>query len=158
MVGSEHRKQAGDTIIEVLIAVMVVGLAITISYAIANRSLRISRRAQERSEATKLAAGQIEQLKALAQSDNNKGIFDNNGVFCITDSGDPTAPGAFASYGTAIKSTDTTLQGYPPECVKGVYHLAIQETADNQFDVVTRWISYGSDKVEQVRMTYRLYP
>lgn len=157
MVGNRS-KQAGDTIIEVLIAVMVVGMAITISYAIANRSLRISRHAQERNEAAKLAAGQIEQLKALASSNDNKGIFDNNGVFCITDSGNPTAAGAFGSYGPAIKATDTTLNGYPAECVKGEYHTAIQEVTDNQFDIVTRWVGYGSSGVEQVRMTYRLYP
>jgi hypothetical protein len=105
-----------------------------------------------------LASGQIEQLKALALSDNNKGIFDNNGVFCVNDSGDPTAPGAFASYGTTIKQSDTNLDGYPGDCVKDAYHIAVQETADNQFDVVVRWIGYGTGNVEQVRMTYRLYP
>lgn len=54
----------GDTIVEVLLALAVLGSVIVGAYSIATRSLNGVRVAQERSEATKIAEGQIESLKA----------------------------------------------------------------------------------------------
>ncbi len=56
--------QAGDTIIEVLIALAVLGAIIGGGYAIATRSLNGVQIANERSEATKLAEGQLEAMKS----------------------------------------------------------------------------------------------
>lgn len=150
------KNQTGDTIVEVLIAVVVVGLAIAVSYGIASRSLRLSRQAQERTEAVKLTEGQVERLKSLAASTNNKGIFDKSGVFCVDDSNNPTAD--FANYGTSIKTTDNELTGYPEGCIKGLYHLVIDEVSENEFQVTTRWFSIGSTITEEVTFKYRLYP
>lgn len=152
------RQENGDTIVEVLIAVMVVGMAITISYAVANRSLRISRQSQERSEAAKIASGQVEYLKALAKETGSNNVFSKGTVFCVKSDGTPTVNGAFAAYGSAIKESDNSLSGYPEACVSGEYHTAIQETSPNQFDVVTRWLGYGSGTMQEVNIKYRLYP
>jgi type II secretory pathway pseudopilin PulG len=57
--------QAGETIIEVLICIGIVGLALSISYGITNRSTLRIRAAQERSEALKYAEQQIERLKVI---------------------------------------------------------------------------------------------
>lgn len=57
------KSQAGDTIIEVLIALAVLGSIITGGYAIATRSLNGVRIAQERGEALKIAETQAEIIK-----------------------------------------------------------------------------------------------
>lgn len=61
----------GDTIIEVLICIAIVGLVIGGSYALASRSLRQGISAGERTQAVKLAEGQIEALKFRQQNSSN---------------------------------------------------------------------------------------
>jgi prepilin-type N-terminal cleavage/methylation domain-containing protein len=56
----------GDTIIEVMLVLAVLGLAISISYATANRSLINARQAQESSVATALIQSQLEAVRTLA--------------------------------------------------------------------------------------------
>ncbi len=52
----------GDTIVEVLIAVVVVSTVLVGAFTIANKSSQAVRMAQERSEAMKIAAGEVEHL------------------------------------------------------------------------------------------------
>lgn len=56
-------KQRGDTIIEVMLAMAVIGMVLGVAYGIANRSVAIGRSAQERSEALKFAESQVELIK-----------------------------------------------------------------------------------------------
>jgi type II secretory pathway pseudopilin PulG len=60
----------GDTIVEVLIALAILGLVIGSAYSIASRSLKSAQQAQERTQATKLAEGQIDSIKYLSESAN----------------------------------------------------------------------------------------
>lgn len=55
----------GDTIIEVLFAILVVGAILGGAYVAANRYYKNIIQAQEYSVATKIAEGQIEQIKSL---------------------------------------------------------------------------------------------
>ncbi|MEI6480790.1 MAG: prepilin-type N-terminal cleavage/methylation domain-containing protein [Candidatus Saccharibacteria bacterium] len=54
--------QAGDTIVEVLIAVVVVSVVLVGAYTISNASLRQIRMSQERTEAQKIAVGELEKF------------------------------------------------------------------------------------------------
>jgi Tfp pilus assembly protein PilV len=54
----------GDTIVEVMISLAVLGMVIGVSYGTATRSLRGMRMAQERSEALKLAESKVESIRA----------------------------------------------------------------------------------------------
>lgn len=56
-------KNRGDTIVEVLISVAIAGAVIGGAFALATRSLRQGINASERTEALKIAEGQIEALK-----------------------------------------------------------------------------------------------
>jgi len=56
-------KQRGDTIIEVMVCLTILGLAITGAYRIATRSLAQMQDAQERAEALYIAEEQIERIK-----------------------------------------------------------------------------------------------
>jgi len=57
--------RAGDTLVEVMIALAIISSVIGIAYATASRSLRIGLQAQDRLTALKLVEGQIETLKGL---------------------------------------------------------------------------------------------
>ncbi len=154
--------QRGDTIVEVLICLMIIGLAIGIGYGIASRSLKAARQAQERTEAVKIAEGQVERIKGVLAGVNtaekDKITDQSTNVFCMNSSGAVvTFPGA---YGTTIKNLDSDdLTNYPADCTQGLYKVIIdQDTATpNQFAVVVRWESLGAGKREEVKIKYKVY-
>ena len=74
----------GDTIVEVMIVLAVLGLALSISYATANHSLLNARQAQENAQATEYGQAQIEDLRALTTT-TNPNIFAQSGPFRITN-------------------------------------------------------------------------
>lgn len=86
--------ERGDTIVEVLFAIAVIGFVLGASYASASRSVRLGRDAQEHTQALKLAETQVERLKYLATNidPNNPSaatdVFDDDPAtidFCIDD-------------------------------------------------------------------------
>lgn len=158
--------QAGDTIVEVLIAVVVVGLAIGLGYGVASRSLKANQQSQERSEALKKVEGQLERLKKRAVTDaNGSGVFSTNASqpsFCIVDT--PTEQNRIEREATppANVSDDPLGNAYNAACVDGRYHLSITPTINNadtkQFVVTARWFGIGGLNKEQTTVTYRIYP
>jgi len=158
-----NRRQAGDTIVEVLVALLVVGIALVAAYGISSRSLRASRSAQERGEALKLVEGQVEKLKGIAVSDNTQGIFDGGETFCIADNNSKVT--FDASYDDFNNLSSDTLTQYPnaPEapgtqCVKdNLYNISVQEISDNEFALQARWFSLNDQDKEEVRIKYRMY-
>lgn len=58
-----HRNQAGDTIVEVLICISVIGAVLLGAYAASSNSLRSLQDAQERTQAQKLVETQLERLR-----------------------------------------------------------------------------------------------
>lgn len=64
---STHRShQAGDTIVEVIIAVLVVASLLTGAFIVTNRSTQAVRDSQEHAEALQALQGQLELLRAAA--------------------------------------------------------------------------------------------
>lgn len=64
MIRLKQLRQAGDTMVEIMIALAVVSLLIGGAMASSRESLRSTQRAAERSEAQKIAESQVEQLRA----------------------------------------------------------------------------------------------
>lgn len=71
----------GDTIVEVLLAVAVLGAVLGSAYVIVNKNIKSSQSSQERLQAIKLAESQYEKLKIYATS--NTLVF-NSPDFCLT--------------------------------------------------------------------------
>lgn len=86
--------KAGDTIVEVLIAVVVVSSVLTGAFTISNMSLKSIRMSQERSEAQKLAQQAIESFNSLLPSNGASTIL--NAPFCIKTTPPTTSLIAFA--------------------------------------------------------------
>ncbi|HUC87912.1 MAG TPA: prepilin-type N-terminal cleavage/methylation domain-containing protein [Candidatus Binatia bacterium] len=120
--------QAGDTIIEVLVAMAVLGLILTGAFVTANSSLDGEHTAQEHMQALTIAQGQVEDLYAGDQLGNDN-CFDTtnasnptNGAYCFVSNtnqfcktnipnADPTiatcAAASSAAYWYQISDTST---------------------------------------------------
>lgn len=86
-------KQAGDTIIEVLFAMSIVGIVLGSAFGMMNLATKTGRSAQERTEALKVAESQLELLKKFYKI--NPAAYQTLSAsnpahhFCVTD--DPAA-------------------------------------------------------------------
>lgn len=88
MIKIKKLNQAGDTLIEVMIAMVVLSMVLGGAYVTANRSSNTVRAAQEKGEALKFVEGQVEQLRFI-DPDSTDPVFDSE--FCFDASGDPVA-------------------------------------------------------------------
>lgn len=141
------RRQDGDTIVEVLIAMAVMALVLGGSYATASRALQVGRQAQERTEALKLVEGQVEQIKYLS-ADPTKNIFSTTETnFCIDNSQKQN----IAQFNTFP---------YRAECFKAnLYNVGIQYEAAKHdlFTVRATWDRLGGGGQDEVIIRYRLH-
>ncbi len=159
----------GDTIVEVLIALAVLGVVMTAGYAISTRSLSSVRAAQERSEALKIAESQLELLR-------NK-IYELGGVPNEDIKVDPPET-AFCFDGVDIRKFDidpiNKIEDYAghseaSHCIiNQLYHIAIEsddityttpggiDIEELKYTVNVFWepIS-GSDQLQQVKLSYK---
>lgn len=149
-----YRNQKGDTLIEVLLALAVVGLVLGVAYGAASRSSSIGRLAQERSEALKLAESQIERMKAMTTKDNADGLFDeppSNSGFCVLVEGSPPV------YDFRKVADDN------PGCRIGFYRISNNYNPAPSSRVVAisvTWEQQGGNSggtPPEVRMLYKLY-
>ena len=177
-------KSNGDTIVEVLIAVAVLMVVITGGYSIATRSLNGARIAQERSEATMLAQGQLEainqrvnQAKTLATLANGylpSGTLDVRGSFIgITppqDKNDFTGlrlgitEGQVYGDGFCVNPADGTSKASDdPVCTIGYYKIKVTtklETISGSkkylvYTVNISWDKSGGGATEQINLVGR---
>jgi Tfp pilus assembly protein PilV len=156
----KHRKEAGDTIVEVLIAVTVISMVLTGAFLVAQKSTLAVRDSQEHAEMSQILQGQIELVRslALAETDPNGRIFDTTPkYFCIdTDSSSPTFRTRVDSTVTAV----TDVANYNTKCkaIQNFYDLAVSfDTATHVFTFYGSWDGVkGGRNTEQ--MSYRIYP
>jgi Tfp pilus assembly protein PilV len=132
---------AGDTIVEVLLAITVVSAVLGAAFVSANKSLNASRQSQERGEALKLVEGQLERLKWLGLSADSD-VYTAGSPFCITANNE-------------VKALD------PIDCNNDslgiTYELSI-ERMDNRFDVTADWDRAGGSGREELRIVYKMFP
>ena len=162
---SSNRRQAGDTIVEVLIVLTILSLAFSISYATATRGLAASRQAQEHSEALQFLTSQIELLRT---ADKDNIAFTGSNSFCMTAQN--TAVAFASGYTVTPLARDDDYTKYPLACTKGpdlvgdgrnLYRLSITRgTTGNhtQFTMYARWVGPGTAGLQQEKIVYRLYP
>jgi type II secretory pathway pseudopilin PulG len=152
------RLQAGDTIIEVLIVIMVLGSVLGGAFITMNRSTTNIRQSQERVEALKVAEGQVESLKSVVKS-GNIAVFTAPAPFCL--SGTLVVAALTGSFPTLNTDPLTT---YVASCKDsgsgGRYNIAIEpNTPDtNTFLVHVRWFKYNAAGNEEVTLAYKVYP
>jgi len=149
------RKQAGDTIIEVLIAMAIASSVLAIAFATGNRNLAMSRDSQERSEASRLVQGQIESLRYVFNTAPTTLPSGAGTPFCLSGSAVVTA-GFSGGVPTSNLATEP-MSGYPATCVSGFYHYVITRDAagSGSFHFYVRWESGVGGARDQILMVYR---
>ncbi len=177
-------KNNGDTIVEVLIAVAVLMVVITGGYSIATRSLNGARIAQERSEATMLAQGQLEavyqrvnQAKTLAILANGNlpgGTLNARGSFIGVE--DPLDKDQFTASPLSLDSSKIWDDGFcvdPADgtskasaesvCSIGLYKIKVTTELDDIsagkkyliYNVNVSWDKSGGGATEQINLVGR---
>lgn len=154
-------RQSGDTIVEVLIVLAVLGFAIGIAYSTANRSLKQARSAQENGEVTEMLQGQIEAIRVMApnaKADPAQNVL-QAGPYCIRSS----APDAVTKKITSKVQLTSAPVGPsdPPACTYGTdnrYSIAIRyNTTARVFTLVGSWDDVeGFSTKNTVTLVYRL--
>lgn len=76
----------GDTIVEVLVAIAIIGAVLGSAYVATNNNTRTNRQSQERLQATKIAESQLERLKAMSGNAASQDAIFQPGTFCLTTS------------------------------------------------------------------------
>jgi type II secretory pathway pseudopilin PulG len=159
-------RQTGDTIVEVIIVLAVLGLAISISYATANRSLQATRQAEENSQATELLQGQIEALRSYAAnlSTDPNYIYQASNAFCISSTGTVVTTPLISNTDVAAGNTKT-YGNYPNyattnDCYQGkLYHIIIgyDSAQTDTFTARATWDDVTGQGQDTVTLVYRLH-
>jgi type II secretory pathway pseudopilin PulG len=153
-----YASQAGDTIIEVMFAVAVVGMVIGGSYVVATRAQRVGRYAQEQTEALKQVEAQIEKVKYLAGLGITSGanyIFDTTAgktTFCISDT--------YTKVLASDSSYDANCKGRGGSGlydVKVDYQAVPADGGTDLFVVNASWDRQGTAERGNVSIAYRVH-
>ena len=158
--------QRGDTIVEVLIAVLVLSLVLTTAYGLATRSTQDNQQTQEHSQALKLAQAQLESLKAYYDRGQNPTSGQLSNGFCF-DSTD-TLQTFTASNEPSLTTPDTLTYGitYPKICTSALsgqpclgtgvcFFYGIRQSND-VYTASVRWPGARGTQ-DQVSLIYRVY-
>lgn|GEM_PF-2654288 len=145
----------GDTIVEVMASIAVLGLALGAAFGLSNRAFNTAVHTHDRIEALALAEGQVEFLKDKGLSGNISifiiGITNSSDTFCFNDE-DGIKITNFGSTGpscTDYKGSIYTLT---------ISYCAIGETGcgeQNVFTIKASWIAGGSGQNKQLTVFYK---
>lgn len=169
---ASSRKFAGDTIIEVMIAMAIIGLVISMSYATAQRSLKTGQAAQERIEALKVAESQVETLKAMRTLTTVPTIFTAPDSFCVNPLTATLTTQSVISSGVAALASLPVPVGpnmFSDNCRKGIdgrYFVSITRDTTlgpnpaSTFTVRVLWygvISSTANGIQELNLVYKLH-
>jgi type II secretory pathway pseudopilin PulG len=160
-------RDRGDTIVEVLVVLAVIGFALSISYSSATRSLTDAQQSEENSYAAELAQTQVEQIReaVITSAPDSTGKISNlspqmQGLigqpFCMTAGTaklTSTIPNPCSSTagGTTYTLRDTLQQIPPTAPIAGLPFV-------NNFKVQVTWPDVLGQGYDTVTLFYRVYP
>jgi prepilin-type N-terminal cleavage/methylation domain-containing protein len=153
--GNNSMRERGDTLVEVMIAIVIVATVIGGAYVVSNRSLQSTRGAQERSSALKLAEAQLEQLKNQVTADSTK-IF-GAGVplnFCLTSDATGTHVYDFTQASQKVNCVVDTNGA--PTTAEPKYTINIVRTGNN-FKLNESWVDISGKFTDSLQLSYRAY-
>ncbi len=147
MMNTKFIYQAGDTIIEVMLAMALVGMSLGVSYGIANRAISTGRSAQERSEALKLAESQLELIKTVSKEElpTYKNASQN---YCLIGN-DSTITQNIDTSSLCLGENRDSLYDLR------LIYVAVDGTNPEFFESLVTWISPSSGTDNTVKLRYR---
>lgn len=160
------KQQAGDTIIEVLVVLAVLGLAIGISYATATRSLMAARQAQETSGAVEQLRAEIEALHSMYKVDTSQFATIANEYHCVMG-----PPGSYTISaqvtGTGGKSPDISIASDRASYTSGgnnctanslyyIYFVYNGNANNGAFTVKAQWDDAAGQGIDSSTLIYNV--
>lgn len=136
----------GDTIVEVMVSITVLGLALGAAYGLSNRSFNTAVHTHDRIEALSLAQGQVEFLKDRGLKGTINSLITQYGSagFCFND------------------TNNSTMNASACRAYRGsIYDLAISYCSGgacgqpNVFTVKASWIATGRGQQNQLTIFYK---
>lgn len=152
--GSGYRsRQRGDTIVEVLFAIAILGAVLGGAYVVVSRNITTNRASQERLEAVKLAETQSERLKVKSVTDPTVLTKTN---FCMT-AGNTALDGAATHTGCKVDATGT------PTTTDPQYRIVITNDASLpqggvRYKITVVWQSVQGSTDDTLEYYYEVYP
>jgi len=160
----------GDTIVEVLIAMAILGVVLSAAFVSVNRSVKNNTQSQEHSVALKLAEGQLETIREISSDTTNpnyNAVFTEPHMFCLDQASaniitasitDSTGP-ILANAGSSLDSN--TAYG---ACggINSLYSIAVGRdlvpgtTKQFIFNVYIRWDSVIGTTQDSVNLVYKV--
>jgi Tfp pilus assembly protein PilV len=137
--------QKGDTIVEVLIAMTVLATVIAGAYAISNKSMISAQQAQERTQATKLAEGQVDRLKYIAGL-TNQTQFEQL-ILSAT-------PNKCIDSNNVVKGKNTSQCKDSNNLFN--FYISSYDFAQKQFTIKVNWYAFHSNTQQNVTFLYRV--
>lgn len=145
----------GDTIVEVLIAILIVSVIMSGAFVSARKSQTAIRSSQERVEGLKVAEGQVERIRAAANTKTPDLFSPPVTTFCLDSTNtrksvslNALATDNFSIYQTC-KSTPTGVD---------YYFVTERDTATNTFVVHTRWDGVNGTGKQEIKLAVRIDP
>jgi type II secretory pathway pseudopilin PulG len=155
----------GDTIVEVLVAIVVVSGTLGTAFSTMNSGTQGTRAAHERAEALKLVETQVELLKA-AHENRNANVNGRVNAFCLED--DTSGIIVHESFSTpqSVGSLDgQDLSDYDANCrdnsIPAGYNLSISEASSGgpdagKYTVRARWENINGRTRDQIEIKYKV--
>lgn len=138
-------KQAGETIVEVLFAIVVISSALGGAFAIANRSQLTVEANRERYQAQMLANSQADNLKLVTSDNEKKKNIDENYV----------SKQAFCIFQGSVYATDDSSGKCQFNFLGGVsYKVSITSNGEEVFLISVNWDSLINKEKDQVELVY----
>lgn len=144
------RKQAGDTIVEVLLALAVLGAVLGGAYVITSRNSIINQASQERAQAIKIAESQLEQLRNLFET-NYEAFISPPSSFCVSG-------GSLLSGTSCTIDSSGAVTTSEPSYTIGVMQTPknVGTTVGRNFVITVTW-SNRTGSNDQLSYVYEIY-
>lgn len=138
------RHQSGDTIVEVLISISILGVVVAGSYSLANRNLSSGQAAEQRTQALASAQSQIGYVTNAHQNgsiDTYKNFAVANGDFCVLSNPNQELK----------KASDPACKKYNGQA----YEIAVKYQS-NLFTITANWTDERGANQENLALYYKL--
>lgn len=129
------RNSRGDTIIEVMFAMTIIGVVLAAAYATASKNLQTSQLSKERIQATNIAESQLEQLKVIKDLQ-----LISNGEYCVdVTKASPMIP--------------NPIDAPSEECKEEPFYEKRVTKTGNQYKLVVEWVPPGGQESNMANVT-----
>lgn len=153
----QGRRERGDTIVEVMFAIAVLGSVLGTAYVVIGRNVKTNQASQERSAAVKVAESQLERLKVKVAADPDVLLISN---FCMNDSNLTSLAGTAACKLDGGSNPTTEEPGYAV-VITNLNGIAVgsDSRAGAKYKITVSWASLvnntGNDSLDYFYEAYK---